>query len=151
MEPSSPSMKKIIKRFNAKFKVVESGCWEWIACSNGYGRFSIFGQSRYAHVVSWLLHKGSWPVKLVCHSCDNPLCVNPQHLFEGTNHENILDASHKGRMTGPKRVLTTQQRDEARQLYRSGLSQRKIARQLSVSQATISECCRYAHEPRRRI
>lgn len=135
-------------RFYQKFEVKPSGCWEWTACSNGYGRFSIFGHTRYAHVVSWFLHKGSWPKMLVCHSCDNPICVNPDHLFEGSDQDNLHDAAQKGRMGRPH-TLSKEQREEIRNLHKSGLSHRKIASIFNTSQATVGECCRLEHEPLR--
>jgi hypothetical protein len=75
------------------------GCWYWIGGvqTKGYGWF----RSRLAHRVSYSIYKGIDPGNLnVCHSCDNKLCVNPDHLWLGTTNENIQDKMKKGRYRG---------------------------------------------------
>lgn len=80
-------------------------CWNWTACKDhkGYGIIRIDGKNRATHRVSYELFKGKIPKgkgyhgTCVLHSCDNPGCINPEHLRLGTNRENILDMIQKGR------------------------------------------------------
>jgi hypothetical protein len=75
-------------------------CWLWTACRDryGYGRLSAEGRRYKAHRASWELHFGPIPEgKGVLHSCDNPPCVRPDHLFLGTQVDNIRDMIAKGR------------------------------------------------------
>ncbi len=78
------------------------GCWLWTKSldSQGYGQiFSIPRRLHRAHRVSWLMHRGPIPDGLfVCHTCDVRNCVNPDHLWLGTNDDNMRDASVKGRL-----------------------------------------------------
>jgi hypothetical protein len=91
------------RRFWSKVCVRDGDeCWEWTASkARGYGKLSSEhgGQGLRAHVVSWIIHFG-WPEDGmgVCHTCDNPPCVNPWHLFLGGQKDNIRDASKKGRL-----------------------------------------------------
>jgi len=83
-----------------------SGCWLWLGYGdkNGYGTFYPRGERWKAHRYSWFIHNGSIPDGLmVCHHCDMPACVNPNHLFLGTNKNNLQDMVDKGRgPTGAK-------------------------------------------------
>lgn len=84
-------------------KVDKSGdCWVWTRSTNGsgYGQITMprAGAPMLAHRVSWLLHYGPIPAGLfVCHRCDNPPCIRPEHLFLGTNRDNSRDMGAKGR------------------------------------------------------
>lgn len=93
----------IICRFKAYYIVDEkSGCWLWREklrdSRGGYGKF-IIGKKRFkAHRVSFELFKGPIVLgNLICHSCDNPPCVNPNHLWQGTASDNQIDCIKKGR------------------------------------------------------
>lgn len=94
--------KTLKERFEEKYKIVASGCWEWQYSVNkkGYGMFGIAtSTTQLAHRVSFTLYKGDIPEGLfVLHHCDNPKCVNPEHLFLGTNTDNMRDAKAKGRL-----------------------------------------------------
>lgn len=77
-------------------------CWPWLGqkASGNYGRFYYRSQSRPAHQISWEIANGApFPEgKHGCHSCDNPNCVNPGHVWPGTRSENMRDAVAKGRL-----------------------------------------------------
>lgn len=75
-------------------------CWEWLGrlSYKGYGRITWYGKEETTNRVSWKIHKGPIPDGLhVLHKCDNPPCVNPNHLFLGTNDDNVKDKMEKGR------------------------------------------------------
>lgn len=95
-----------ILRFWKWVRKIPNGCWEWQGCftTSGYGRFQVHPKTLRAHKVSYFLFHGSFDEKLlVCHKCDNPKCVNPNHLFLGTAKENTLDMIEKGRLNRNKK------------------------------------------------
>jgi hypothetical protein len=83
-------------------------CWLWTGTkdSRGYGRFAEMDRKMVLpHRFSWEIHFGRIAQGLqVCHKCDNPSCVNPKHLFLGTNSDNIQDSLRKGRFATGKRA-----------------------------------------------
>lgn len=96
------------KRFLSFVLISEEGCWEWQGAKHrrNYGGFSINGSMYRANRVAWALAYGTSTIGLsVCHTCDNPSCVRPTHLFLGTHQDNMNDAITKGRIK--IRVRTT--------------------------------------------
>ena len=137
-----------MKRFWEKVdKRGEDDCWEWVASKNiyGYGHFSLDGKYCGAHRASWKLANGIIPVgMLVCHHCDNPGCVNPSHLFLGTDSDNSRDRENKGRGRDTRgenhgyNKLTNIDIIAIRHWLNDGRwTQRKIARAFEVTPSTI--------------
>lgn len=81
----------------SKSNKTSSGCWE---IGKPYGTFYFRGASVSASRLSWMISHGRIPIKLqVLHKCDNPKCINPNHLFLGTQKDNIVDCVSKGRIS----------------------------------------------------
>lgn len=140
-------MKPNRARFAGKYKInPETGCWEWTAgrISGGYGEFWVGTANHLAHRVSWYIYRGDIPENiLVCHHCDNPACVNPDHLFLGTDADNSRDMTEKGRsMVGEKHPgakLTKKKVLKIRSLYATGdYTQRELAKMFDIAQSVIS-------------
>lgn len=95
-------IKKATKiRFESKInKIPNGGCWIWVGSKTekGYGRFCMEGKNLRSHRVAYELYVGDIPPGMfVCHSCDEPSCCNPKHLWLGTNADNQRDKMDKGR------------------------------------------------------
>lgn len=123
-------------------------CWLWAGYLNkdGYGKFRYKGHVRGAHRISWILFKTPIPNGLcVLHKCDNPKCVNPSHLFIGTQIDNIKDMVKKKRWRGPDQSAEKSHRAKLnwksvkliRQLKKEGHPVWAISNAFAISQANI--------------
>ena len=122
-------------------------CWEWQAGFSGdYGWFSDSGFERYAHRVSYRIDRGEWPEDQVNHTCHNPACVNPSHLYGGSHSDNMKDAyengtqsalTHRGEQTNTAK-LTEDDVREIRNKYDGDATQVELAEEYGVTQANIS-------------
>jgi hypothetical protein len=138
----------IVERFWSKVNKTES-CWLWIGTilSHGYGQISLGhpstpGSKRWrAHRFSWELHNGPVPDGLVvCHRCDVPACVNPEHLFLATQKVNVHDAIHKGRRNSfGVQKLNEDDVSVIRQQASRGILQKDIAKAFGVARNTVSQ------------
>jgi HNH endonuclease/Helix-turn-helix domain len=135
-----------------------SGCWLWIGATNnaGYGHLTVGNRTVKAHRRAYELFRGPIPVKLegedvrgVCiiHSCDTPLCVNPDHLRIGTHKHNMQDKRERNRFVcnpllgenHQNSKLTARKVRLARRLHVDGCSYVEIARRFGVHRATIRD------------
>lgn len=134
-------------RFWLKVDVREpDSCWEWTAYRDktGYGTFGIDGKKERAPRVAWALASGEIPDGLcVLHTCDNPPCCNPKHLFLGTRADNVQDAIRKGRHITGEMVGGSKLTEDNVHLIRHcldlGCKQRETADVFRVSEMTISD------------
>lgn len=121
-------------------------CWLWTGAKNkdGYGQLFVDGIAKSTHRISWEVHHGAIPDGLhVLHKCDNPPCVNPDHLFLGTNQDNVVDRESKGRnfvsrnvgISNPSAKITQANADEIRD---SNLTQKELAAKFGVSISLVS-------------
>ncbi len=111
-------------------------CWLWLGSKSGRddrGYIGVDGRNKLAHRVAWEVTYGSIPDELnVLHSCDNPPCCNPNHLFLGTQKDNMIDAVAKGRIDrsgekNPRAGLTEVDVRRIRSVFRAGFSRQEIA------------------------
>lgn len=135
-------MKGLIKRFEEKFiKKSPDECWEWQRAKHrfGYGRIMVDGYNEVAHRLSFKLYKGNPGELHVLHKCDNPLCVNPKHLFLGTNQDNVEDRTRKKRTrNGSSSLWSAEQKSIIIEASKAGFMQYKIAQYFKVSPSVIS-------------
>ena len=136
-----------LRRFLSKTERDTNGCWIWTGSlgRKGYGQFWYEDTMARAHRVSWLLMRGPIPDGLlVCHRCDVRACVNPDHLFLGTNDDNMSDMDAKGRRNPPRGEnhglthLNSEQVRDIRQRVEDGELQVDLADEFDVSVTTIS-------------
>ncbi len=119
-------------------------CWNWTGTcnTNHYGELSVYGKCVRTHRFSWEIHFGKIPNGLfVCHTCDNPKCANPEHLFLGTYKDNSDDKVKKNRqIVGENHCLHKLIESQVKEIrsLKGKLSQRKIAKVFNVSHQLIS-------------
>lgn len=123
-------------------------CWNWIAATASEGRYGCFRYGKtmkQAHRIAWMLHSGKYPHGIcVLHKCDNTLCVNPNHLFTGTQRDNVRDMHKKGRNADSSRpgerngnaVITQADVNKIIGL-RGKYTQREIGRMFGISQPEV--------------
>lgn len=155
MIPKNSCTQKTRSRLLKTGKNNKNGCIEWMHCKDkdGYGHTTFvkdgIKKTWKVHRLMYYLVYGEIPHgMIICHSCDNPSCFNPLHLFLGTHLENAIDRSKKGRsrdQRGEKNyasTLSAQKVIEIRSMATSGLSQMKIGKIFSVSQTCIGKILR---------
>lgn len=134
------------ERFDANWVEVD-GCWEWTGSTktrNGEtrGRIMLDGERKNAAHWAWILYRGEISKGFqINHHCDNPLCVNPEHLYEGSQKENVEDISRRGRWpirTGESNNNSKLCEKSVREIREmSGVSNRSLAAEYGVSSAMI--------------
>lgn len=135
----------IHERFWSRVNVtVNIRCWQWLGRKdeNGYGQVRINGKTMRAPRVAFWLRNGKWPNN-ACHTCDNPVCCNPNHIFDGTRSDNMRDMVSKGRNKTRigeqhgRSVLTDQKVLDMRSNYRDGgISLESLAKKYGCSFST---------------
>lgn len=126
-------------------KITESGCWIWMKYvdKKGYGFCNWQKSPEYlAHRLSYVLYKGNLDKNLdICHTCDNPSCVNPDHLFAGTHLNNMQDMMNKGRLNTRKGSANNRSKltdEQVLAIRRDTRSRKIIAAEYRLEKGTVS-------------
>jgi hypothetical protein len=136
-----------IDRFSKNINQTDSGCFEWtgaIFLTRGYGRFWFNNKSHLAHRFAWVLKNGEIPInQIVCHSCDNRICVNSQHLWLGSHLDNARDRVNKGRSNHFPKTLPNEIEELIAELfYTTDITQKELSIRYNVTQALIGKIIR---------
>jgi hypothetical protein len=125
-------------------RIPEAGCWVWMGSTQvrGYGEIISNNRKHLAHRASYEAFVGKIPKGMyVCHACDNVACVNPNHLFLGTQKQNLQDMANKGRSTrgvkNPMAKLTEEQVKEIKRGFAVGKTDVELSVQFNISRSTI--------------
>jgi HNH endonuclease len=134
--------KDVKKRFEEKcIPEPNSGCWLWTGAVNikGYGQIKINKKTQSAYRISYELYKGTIPPNMhIRHKCDNPLCVNPDHLILGTHNDNMQDMISRNRSAkGMKNYNNKLKENEVLHIYNSRLTNRELANYYTVDIESI--------------
>lgn len=141
-----PNYEKFFKeKFYSQTKLMENSCLIWTGVKrSGYGRINYKGKTFTCTRLVWVWEKGEIPAGFyLCHKCDNPACVNIDHLFLGTKKDNMKDCIEKGRKPGLKgekshrAKLNEEKVREIRNLLIQGFSIMEIAKKFNVSGSAI--------------
>ncbi len=138
---SAEAIDAIRARFWRRIRKTDT-CWIWTGAvrDTGYGILEWAKQTVRAHRVAWFFAHGEWPKQQVCHRCDNRLCVNPDHLFEGTQADNQADMARKGRsvhgIKHPNVKLSPEDVVEIRRLF-GKISLPDLSKRFGVSKQQI--------------
>lgn len=128
------------KRLDAKSHFIPfCGCQIWVGTTDryGYGIVLVNGKRKLAHRVAYTIAKGA-PKNFVCHTCDIPSCVNPDHLYDGTNSDNMRDRAERGRAKMARgeqhgrSTLTVELVAQIREMAARGITYREIAKSLGI-------------------
>lgn len=135
------------QHFEGMIKKIPDGCWLFTGTNNGmgYGVIRIGGEQQKAHRVAYVLYVNNIPEGIcICHTCDNPICVNPAHLFAGTQKDNMQDMKAKGRHgygeTNSRAKLKEHQVIEIRKRYATDkyIRQEILAKEYNISRSALS-------------
>lgn len=143
-----PSYRPLETRFWEKVKRgAPDECWEWQGsldtCGYGLIRLERSRGLAKAHRLSYELHHGDIPLGMsVCHTCDNPKCVNPKHLWLGTAQQNAHDRDTKGRFISHNAKYTKYQYQLAKELRNQGLKLTEIADKIGVNVNSLGHLLR---------
>jgi hypothetical protein len=140
----------VIGRILARVHVTDEGCWQWCgAQSGGYGQIKYGRSVCLVHRIMYEAVYGPIPAgMIVCHLCDNPGCINPDHLWIGTNADNVADRCRKGRsafgVRNGRAKLTTAQVAALRAAWAAGeRNMSRLARRFNVSPRNVGKIVRY--------
>lgn len=134
------------ERIQNSVSIDEKGCWLWMGSKHrqGYGNIRFKKKYGLTHRVTWEIYKGEIPTGMkVCHKCDMPSCCNPEHLFLGSQKDNVNDSQDKGRWkigNPPRRnKLNYEQVQEIKSLNEEGMTRKQIEKKFGISPTCVAK------------